>query len=274
MKAQDEMAKRGRSFHAVILGALLCAAPISAAFAQTTINAGSVIDVLPSTSASVPISIVLPGGTPCATMQFNLTVVANGGAPAIATNVGFTSSVGATSQNINNGPGTRLVGWFSNFDPLLTGTTAVGTLSVPIPAGAQSGQTYTVQVLNPSGTTDGETDLPMSGVNGTITIGVVGVSPTPTSTPPTVIPPTPTSTPPTPATPTPTNTVPPPTITATKLPVTATATATRVPASQTPGACPTCEDDDGCQIGATGHSSAWLLLVPAVGLLALRRRRR
>jgi MYXO-CTERM domain-containing protein len=163
--------RRQYSVSVLLLGVLLCAAPISAALAQTTINAGDVADVMPGTTADIPISIVLPEGTPCATLQFNLTVMANGGAPAIDTNVTFASAVGPPSQNINNGPGTRLVGWFSNFDPLLTGTTAVGTLSVPIPAGASSGQTYTVQVINPSGTTDGENDLPMTGVNGTITIG-------------------------------------------------------------------------------------------------------
>jgi len=180
MKGHDEMVRcwgssktsgmKRHSRFAVVVVALLCAAPISSVLAQTTISAGSV-EVLPGATAEVPISMALPSGTSCATLQFNLTVAANGGAPAIATNAGFTSLVGPPSQNINNGPATRLVGWFSNFDPLLTGTVAVGTLTVPIPDTAQSGQTYTVQVINPSGTTDGETDLPINGVNGTITIG-------------------------------------------------------------------------------------------------------
>jgi MYXO-CTERM domain-containing protein len=89
-------------------------------------------------------------------------------------------------------------------------------------------------------------------------------------------PPTPTSTPVTPATATPTPTsVASPTVTVAPS-VTASATRTVPPigASPTPG-CPTCQnDDDGCQIGAAGHSSAWLLLIPAIGLLVVRRRRR
>jgi MYXO-CTERM domain-containing protein len=37
----------------------------------------------------------------------------------------------------------------------------------------------------------------------------------------------------------------------------------------------TIEDEGGCQIGAASHSSSgWLLLIPTVGLLVLRRRRR
>jgi hypothetical protein len=58
-----------------------------------------------------------------------------------------------------------------------------------------------------------------------------------------------------------------------------TATATKAGGTATPttgggGVCPTCEDDDGCQIGAGGHGFAWLVLVPAIGLLVVRRRRR
>jgi MYXO-CTERM domain-containing protein len=33
-------------------------------------------------------------------------------------------------------------------------------------------------------------------------------------------------------------------------------------------------DDDGCQIGARGQTAAWLLFVPVIGLLVVRRRRR
>lgn len=226
--------KRRHSLRALVLGAFLCALPITAAFAQTSVNAGDT-SALAGTTAAVPISIVLPAGTTCATLQFNLTVVANGGAPAVSSNVTFASLVGPPSANLNNGPATVLVGWFSNFSPLLTLTVQLGTLSVPIPASATGGQTYTVEVLNPSGTTDGLTDLGnIDSVNGTIT---VGGGPTASVTP--TVPPTntPTNTSTVPPTNTPTNTptvVPPtstPTGTATRTPtsspsVTATATST------------------------------------------------
>jgi hypothetical protein len=191
----------------------------------TTISAGNAYNVAAGATTAVPISIALPAGTPCATMQFNLTVAANGGAPAVSSNISFTSLVGPPSANSNPAgtPGTVLVAWFSNFSPLLTGTKQVGTLSVPIPAGAQSGQTYTVQVINSSGTTDGETDLPMSGVNGTITIGTPLPSPTPTPTAAPTLTKTPTPTPSRTPTPTPTAT---PTRTSTP---TATPTPTPIP---------------------------------------------
>src|SRR5262249_14007885 len=41
-----------------------------------------------------------------------------------------------------------------------------------------------------------------------------------------------------------------------------------------PPATTTLEDEGGCQIGTASHGSSWLLLIPMVGLLALRRRSR
>jgi hypothetical protein len=177
--------KRQRSVCALVIGAFLCAVPTSAAFAQISISADSAT-ASPGGTVPVAINITLPAGTPCATLQFNLTVVANGGAPPVSTNVTFASLVGVPSQNFNPSgqPATVLVGWFSNFSPLLTLTVQLGTLSVPIPASATGGQTYTVEVLNPSGTTDGSTDLgDIDSVNGTITVsGGPGPSATPTNT--------------------------------------------------------------------------------------------
>jgi hypothetical protein len=170
MRASKEQAKMRYTLGALIFGALLCVGPMSVAFAQLSVNAGDV-SAAPGTTAIVPISIALPAGMPAATLQFNLTVVANGGAPAIASDVKFESVVGPPTLTLNHGPGTVLVGWLSSLSPVLTGTTQIGTLSVPIPAGASSGQTYTVQVIKPSGTSDGSVDLgKIASANGTITI--------------------------------------------------------------------------------------------------------
>jgi MYXO-CTERM domain-containing protein len=96
---------------------------------------------------------------------------------------------------------------------------------------------------------------------------------TETPVPPTATPVAPTATATAPAaTATPTATPVAPTATATAPAATATPTATRTPTSG--GVCPSCEDDDSCQIGAQGHASGWLLLIPAIGLLVVRRRRR
>jgi hypothetical protein len=172
---------RRRWLGVALPGVFLCAASPSSAAAQATLNAGSA-EVAPGSTAAVPIAIVLPAGTSCATLQFNLTVVAGTGAPALPAPVTFTSSVGMPTLNVHPGNATVLVAWISNFSPLLTGTARVGTLEVPIPAAAQGGQTYAVTVVNPSGTTDGETDLPMRGASGSIDIVTTPRTPTPTST--------------------------------------------------------------------------------------------
>jgi hypothetical protein len=171
MRPSDRLAEMRYTCGALIFGALLCAGPVSVAFAQLSVHAGDV-RAAPGTTATVPISIALPAGTPAATLQFNLTVVANGGAPAIASDVKFRSVVGPPTLSLNHGPGTVLVGWLSSLSPVLTGTMQIGTLSVPIPAGATSGQTYTVQVIRPSGTSDGSADLgKIASANGTIRVG-------------------------------------------------------------------------------------------------------
>jgi len=92
-------------------------------------------------------------------------------------------------------------------------------------------------------------------------------------------PPAPTATPTVAATaiPTATNTVPaPPTATAspTNTAKPATATPTHGGGGNTPTPSTTVEDEGGCQIGTSSHgTSGWLLVVPLVGLLVLRRRR-
>ncbi len=243
---------RQRWILAVVTGLFLSASAVPVLAQTTTVNAGDIQGMAGATIA-VPVSMTVPDGMQVATMQFNLTVAPNGSAPALTDQVTFTSKVGAPSLDLDNGPATRLVGWFNNFSPALTGTVDVGTLNVTIPAGAQEGDTYAVQVLNPSGTTDGETDLPMSGANGEISV---------------VVPPTPTATPTNTLAPTPTNT----------LPATLTPTKTNTPVpTNTPTVTPTssAKDDDGCQIVSTHQgSTGWLLLFPAVGLLWLRRRSR
>jgi len=255
---------------AAILGAVLCAAQ-STSYAQS-LTAGNV-PATAGTTAMVPITLSLPTGQTAATMQFNLTAVpGTNSPPAINTQVTFVSNVGPPSQNAANGINSRLVGWFSNFDPLLTGDTIMGVFSVPIPADAPN-STYTVQVINPSGTSDVDNsiDLIPTAVNGTIT--VEGGVPVATATN-TVPPPTATATKPpatathTPVPPTATATKPPATATATKPPATATATATT--AAGIGGS-----DDDGCQIATRGAgSNGWLLLIPAAALVLIRRRYR
>ena len=142
---------------------------------------------------------------------------------------------------------------------------------------------YSCNVVVPAGAADGSYPLTLSGihlsdpagasiagsgVNGAVVLGAPTATPTTggvTSPTPTIAVTSPTAT--RAATSTPTNTHAP----------TATATNTKAPATATPttgGGTTPLEDEGGCQIG-TGSTSVngWLLLIPAVGLLIMRRRR-
>jgi hypothetical protein len=72
------------------------------------------------------------------------------------------ASIAAPTQNLLVGLDTRLVGWLVPLNPVLGGAQIVGVLSVPIPASAPNGSTYQLPVGEPSGTSDGVTDVPIA----------------------------------------------------------------------------------------------------------------
>ena len=139
----------------------------------------------------------------------------------------------------------------------------------PIPNGARL---YTCQIAIAEDAADGTYPLTCSNAGASDPDGgalvtacvdgsvVVGVQPTPTGTP--TVTPTVTPSPSPSPTPTATSGTPPP------------ATATNTPATP-PTRTPTPADNDDCQIVAPAHTRpAWVLLLPAALLFALRRRRR
>ena len=171
--------------------------------------------------------------------------------------------------------------------PIANGT--LYTCHFAIPQGAADGTIFTLTNVKATVTDvdHADFDVTADSQGGKVTVGEVG---TPTITP-TIGEGTPTITPTTTATPTqtivppsntPTNT---PTQTVVVVPPTATSTATRTvtaspsrtatPTTGAPTPAPFSDDDGGCNIG-TQHTSnsTWLLLIPAVGLLVMKRRRR
>jgi len=257
-------------------------------------------DTLSATSVSgtagqtvgVPISLNT-GSDDVDFFAVTFTVVAQGGATAITTALTYTPADDIPKPDLSTAEpasGALAIGYLG-LATTLSGALQIGTLNVPVPAGSTG--SYVVQLARISAGDLAGNPVTLTGVNGAITLA--GAPPT---TPPTVIVATPTATapPPTATAPPPTATAPPPTATAppptaTTVPTatathapTATLTATPPPATATPTAsatpsvpsvCPVCPlDDDGCQIGARGQTAAWLLFVPVIGLLVVRRRRR
>jgi len=129
----------------------------------------------PGGIARCEVDLTLQTGTEVATLQFNATVVPSPPAPALLGPVGFTQDPSLPAPNINQAEGssTVLVGWFSPpISPHLTGARAIGSLSVPVPASAQAGQSYRLRIVAPSATSDGSTDVPLAaGADGTLSVG-------------------------------------------------------------------------------------------------------
>jgi MYXO-CTERM domain-containing protein len=224
----------------------------------------------------VPIT-VNTGENNVAFFAVTFTVVAQGGAPPVTVAMDYQTAVqpGPDLKTAVAAQAKLAIGYAGvTIDPPLSGVVEVGSLVVPVPDGAVNGS-YEVQLSKISaGDSDGN-KVTLTAVNGSISIGGVGPTFTPTDTPIMV----PTDTPTTTPTSAPTNTAtitptPPPTNTPTNTPVPPTATATRTQTAGAPTPAPF-DDDGGCQINAAGSSSAgWLLLIPAVGLLVMRRKRR
>ena len=120
----------------MLVGGLAVAGP-RASVAQTdnTIAAADRTGV-PGADVVVPITLDLAAEVPVATLQFNLTVVPEGTAPALGTAVQFTSAVGAPALSLPEGLATVLLGWLTPFSPVLTGQVEIGTLRVRVPSSA------------------------------------------------------------------------------------------------------------------------------------------
>jgi len=190
--------------------------------AAVNISAGSV-NAAAGQSATVPIAMNL-GSANVEFFGVTFTVVPQEGASAITGKLTYQAATppGAPQLTSNSVPGTFAMGYVTGISPPLTGTLVVGTLTVPIPAGATG--SYEVQLSRISAGDSSGNRITLLGQNGMIT---VRPKPTPTNTQmPTL---TPTKTP----TSTPTNT---PTHTPTQTP-----TRTPTPTPPCVGAC----DGDG-----------------------------
>jgi sugar lactone lactonase YvrE len=126
----------------------------------------------------VPVEVRVAGADALRSLQFRAEVTANGGAPPISAqfrSLSFSTNdfifVPAPSTNpptaevYANGNVTGLaiayVGQSSGLELQETATAAL--LAVPIPPTAVSGQTYTISIVQPSGTSDaGQTPVPLS----------------------------------------------------------------------------------------------------------------
>jgi len=126
----------------------------------------------PGTTASVPIMVEVAQGGELATLQFAVTVQAVGAAEAVSSPVSFMADAALpASLIVPRDSETTLVGWLQSFHPGFAGTLQVGTLYVPLPPSARTGDRYTIRILSASATTDGTDGGELSGVDGRVKVG-------------------------------------------------------------------------------------------------------
>jgi hypothetical protein len=254
-----------------VLLTLIMVVRASAAGAQVTVAVGEAAGP-PGGSASVT-STLAGGGGNVATVGFDVLFDVNildiqTSDCVIAPRLSATHTLAVFLPQ----PGRLRLGVFDLVPPLNTFDDGdLATCTFQINTSAPLGITQlSMQNLEVSDASVPPVVLPSTAVNGAVDVSLV--TPTPTSTPTQAPTNTPTNTvPPNTPTSTPTNTVPPNTPTPTITPTnTAAPTATK-----TISILPFLGGGGGCQIRASDRSSAgWLALIPAIGLLAMRRRSR
>ena len=142
---------------------------------QNTLGGGSVsggsVNGQPGQTAAVPITFHLSSGTNVAFFAVTFTVVAQGGAPAITTALSYQAAITPAPdlQSAVQSQGKLAIGYAgATISPPLSGTVQVGTLRVPIPAGATG--SYQVQLSKISAGDSSGRKLTLTGQTGTITV--------------------------------------------------------------------------------------------------------
>jgi hypothetical protein len=123
-------------------------------------------------TVNVPITAQILGAFPLRVLGLSLTVEALDGSPALVSPVQFTPApgLGAPTMSATNGNANFSGVWLDSSIAGLTGTTVVGTLSIPIPATAASQSAYDIHFDHASGSPNGLASFPKQVLTGLITL--------------------------------------------------------------------------------------------------------
>jgi len=149
--------------------ALVC--PCTCAPAQGSVAAGFSVG-LPNSTVDVPIALLLEPGVEVATLEFTLTVSADGFEPLLSP-ISFQPAAALPTPNVITSAGNDTVRlrWLTGVAPPLSGGLDLGVLNVPLPysQGWGSYGLYTVNVVDVSATSADGSPLPLRGLGATIT---------------------------------------------------------------------------------------------------------
>jgi hypothetical protein len=142
---------------------------------NATFNAGTVSGLTPGGVASIPVSVTVQPGSTLQGMQFRAVVSPTGGAPVPAQIV-FTPAAGIPSPTVL-AVSTNDIACFwplplgGNPGLGLQGSNLVGSISFTVPAGAASGQSYSLHFVGADGVPNINTKYQLESVPGSAGIG-------------------------------------------------------------------------------------------------------
>ena len=148
---------------------------------QASIHAGTITNLSPGMSYSIPVYInVLPGYS-LSGLQFRATLLPNGDAPPPG-QIQFSAAPGlpapyASSPGLS--PNDLIYAWslFEPFTPALQGSNALGSISFQVPPTAQAGQSYTLRFTGEDGSPDLDTLYQLESVPGTAWVASAALAP-------------------------------------------------------------------------------------------------
>jgi hypothetical protein len=153
-----------------VLAGLSLMVPARLALAQNTLSAGDVKTVAGQTAA-VPITIST-GSNNVAFFAATLKVLPQDGAPAITEKLTYEAAKGVAAPDLQTavqGQGELAIGYAGvTINPPLAGKALVGTLMVPVPAGAAG--SYQVQIQRISAGDSSGNRITLTGQPGTIVV--------------------------------------------------------------------------------------------------------
>jgi len=128
---------------------------------------------LAGNAVNIPVSLSLKPGVSVDTLAFGVSVLANGSAPAVS-GLQFTQDPSLPKPLTDNkfSPNAISIVWTSPLKPTLSGTQALGVVTMTIPALAVNGQsTYALRVTGASGALGNNSVVLVPGNDTTLTVG-------------------------------------------------------------------------------------------------------
>ncbi len=148
---------------------------------QAAICAGTISQLVPGNSYSIPVSINVLPGCSLAGLQFRATLVPNGSAPTPG-QIQFNPAAGlpppyASTNGLS--PNDIIYAWslLQPFNPPLLGSNALGSISFQVPPGAQTGQSYSLHFSGVDGAPDLNTLYQLESVPGTAWVNSAALAP-------------------------------------------------------------------------------------------------